>query len=163
MLHISKHIKCQLLNGYVNFRRHNFWSEMLSFCGGEISFCCLIGYDTKWSDRELPTLWMNIVPLFLLLPWRWKQYVPKSWWPPTRIHSVIIQKTTIWTIHLLFSLVFDIWSDIVEFISYIFMYITSVASNDRLHLTVFCDTSDNICIFSPTKSVSQECCLHCLI
>jgi hypothetical protein len=95
----------------------------------------------------LPALWMNILPLSLLLPWRWRQYVLKSWWPLITIHSVIIQKTTIWTKHLLLSLVFDIWTDILEFINDIFTCITSVASNDRLQLIVFCDTSDSICIF----------------
>jgi phage shock protein PspC (stress-responsive transcriptional regulator) len=31
--------------------------------------------------------------------WRWRQYfASKHWWTSTRIHCVIIQKTTVWTL-----------------------------------------------------------------
>jgi hypothetical protein len=34
-----------------------------------------------------------------LQPWRWKQhYPPKYWYPPTKLHGVTTQKTTIWII-----------------------------------------------------------------
>ena len=99
------------------------------------------------SDRGLPTLSTDILPVSLHLPWRWRQCVLKSWGPPSRAHSVIIHKTTIWNEHLLLSLVSDTWTDILEFINDILTCITFLAPNDRLQLMYFCDTSDNIRIF----------------
>jgi hypothetical protein len=36
---------------------------------------------------------------YILIPWRWRQEVPlKYCYPPTRLHGVTAQKTTIWTV-----------------------------------------------------------------
>jgi hypothetical protein len=143
MLHVRKHTKCLPLHGYVNLVRHNFWSEILSFYSSEISFYCLRGIKCGLTEG-----YQHYGRYYLCLYfYPRRQCVLNSWWPPSRVHSVIIHKTTIWNENLLLSLISDTQTDILEFINDILTCVTFQAPNDRLQLMYFCDTSNNISIF----------------